>query len=293
MSVPAAGQSPAATTLRPGDDAASILQLSLLDSVWGRPVYSKVRQSISIFDKQMSGIGHYVRGGRGSGKLKFELRFSAHDHLNTLLQVCDGQRLLTIEDNGQQRTRVEVDLARIQAPLSRNYDSVTDPIVSMYLAVGGQAEVLRKLCQMYQWTYVRNGKVEKTPVWLLSGSLRTEPPQQRSLAEVDIRLFDENKSGLLPTHVEASIGTSDSEFPFWLHRLVQTRGPAEPSPSGRSFSIRVLTEWATPVAMTPDQLTSDIFHAPPAAGEQFSDETSRYLPPQPAFQAQLPAPLHH
>ncbi|MEZ6082137.1 MAG: hypothetical protein R3C56_42620 [Pirellulaceae bacterium] len=64
---------PIAATHSARQVAAQILQQSILQSVWGPPAYCVVRQSVTLFDKQLNGVGKYVRGGQGSGKLKFDL----------------------------------------------------------------------------------------------------------------------------------------------------------------------------------------------------------------------------
>ena len=105
----------------------------------------------------MSGEGGVVE------KLHFMLRFSAQEQLNTLLQVGDGQRLLTIEDIGDEKRRSEIDLGRIRPPLMLTQQSVANPVNSLYLAIGGQAEVLRKLCQQYEWIGVQEAKLAGFP----------------------------------------------------------------------------------------------------------------------------------
>lgn len=256
----------------------SILHEALLDSVWGKPVFSKVRQRISIFDKQMSGVGEYLRSGSGRGLLRFQLRFSAHDQLYSLLQICDGQRLLTIENNGDTTTRAEVDLSRVRSPLAFSNKSKADPVTSMYLAIGGQAETLRKLCQQYEWYAARNAKIGETPVWVLSGRLISKPPQIHALAETDKSLFADDKSVLVPTRAEVAIGTAESDFPFWLYSMVQTRSSSDSAAS--SHTMKVITEWPDPAPLPDDRLTPDLFHAPTSTGEPFSDETPLYLPPK-------------
>lgn len=266
------------------DVATQILQQSILQSVWGPPAYCVVRQSVTLFGKQLNGVGKYVRGGQGSGKLKFDLRMPAGDQINTLLQVSDGQRLLSIEAIGDVRRRTEVDLGKVRPRLVLTNESLRDPVVAMYLAIGGQAETLRKIYQKYEWVSVREGKLGDIPVWWLGGRVPPNPANVRSVAEVDNMMFAENNSGLLPTRIEIAIGKSDAPLPFWLYQMEQGRASDELSPLARSEKMRIVTEWATPIVLTADQMPASLFEPPPS-NEPLFDETDRYLPPATAVAA--------
>ncbi|MEZ6074508.1 MAG: hypothetical protein R3C56_02190 [Pirellulaceae bacterium] len=159
-----------------------------------------MRQSVTLFDKQLNGVGKYVRGGQGSGKLKFDLRMPAGDQINTLLQVSDGQRLLSIEAIGDVRRRTEVDLGKVRPRLVLTNESLRDPVVAMCLAIGGQAETLRKIYQKYDWVTVREGKLGDIPVLVARRSrFARSQIDIRFHCRVDNLMFVENNSGLLPT----------------------------------------------------------------------------------------------
>jgi hypothetical protein len=262
----------------PSEVANHILQQSLLQSVWGPPVHCVVRQSVQVFGKQTSGVGDFVRAGQGSGKLKFHLRMPAGKQLNSLLQVSDGQRLLAIESIGEHKRRTEVDLGKVRPRLVLTNESLRDPVVAMYLAIGGQAESLRKIYQQYEWTSVRDGRLGETDVWYVSGRVTQQPPLRHALAEVDLRLRDVNSSGLLPTKIQLIIGRENAAIPFWLYQVDQVRSENELEPTGRRTSMRITTEWAEPVVLDPQRLTSELFE-PPYSNEPLFDQTDRYLPP--------------
>ncbi|MCA9134504.1 MAG: hypothetical protein KDA45_15145, partial [Planctomycetales bacterium] len=284
------GPQPIPLSAPPSEVATQILHQAILQSVWGPPAYCAVRQSVQVFGKQLRGVGTYFRGGQGSGKLRFSLRLPAADQLNTLLQVSDGQRLLSIESIGETRRRTEIDLGKVRPRLILTNDSLRDPIVAMYLAIGGQAEALRKLYQQYGWVAVREGQLGEIDVWWLSGQLPPQPPRLRSVALADDQLFQENGSGLLPTKVQLAIGKQNSALPFWLYQVEQTRTLEELSPAGRSTQLRIITEWAEPMVLEAGQLTPQLFE-PPSSNEPLFDETSRYLPPAPAVAAGPPTDL--
>ncbi len=280
---------PIPVTQSPEQAANFILQQAILKSVWGPPAYCVVRQSMHIFGKELNGVGEFVRGGQGSGKLKFNLRMPAADQLNTLLQVSDGGRMLTIEAIGDLRRRTEVDLGKVRSPsrLVLTSESLGDPIIAMYLAIGGQAEALRKIYQQYRWVSVREGKIGEIEVWLLSGRVPPEPRTLRSQAEVDNQLFFENNSGLLPTKIEIAIGKSHAPLPYWLYQVEQSRTAEERSPHDRGAKMRILTEWSNPTLLTSAQLEPSLFELP-TSNEPLVDETHRYLPPATGV-ASLPA----
>lgn len=273
----------------PQEIASQILHEAILQSVWGPPAYCIVRQSVQVFGKQLNGVGEFVRGGQGSGKLKFNLRMPAGDQINTLLQVSDGQRLLSIEAIGDVRRRTEIDLGKVRGPprLNLTTDSLRDPVVAMYLAIGGQAEALRKIYQQYDWIAVREGRIGDVDVWLLSGRVPRQPTSQRSVAEVDNMLFSENNSGLLPTAIRVAIGKPDAALPYWLYQVDQARTAEELSPYSRSSKLRIVTEWSNPTPIAPDQLLPGLFE-PPSSNEPLFDETERYLPP-PVSVANIPS----
>ena len=275
---------PIQATISPQEAAARILQKSIWDSVWGPPTYCIVRQSVGMYGKEFNGQGHYVREGQGSGKLKYDLRMAAGNQINTLLQVSDGQRLLSIESIGDVRRRTEVDLGKVRDPdrLPLTDASYRDPVVAMYLAIGGQAELLRKIYQQYEWISVRDGHLGEIDVWLLSGKVPPQPIAVRSVAPVDNMLFADNNSGLLPTRIEVKIGKDNAPVPFWLYEVEQGRSAEEISPIGRDSKLRIFTEWANPKLLAKEQLPLNIFELPPS-NEQLFDETEKYLPPAPSM----------
>lgn len=263
------------------DIALQILFQSLHEAVWGPPALSEVRQSIQLGNHQMTGFGKYVRGGQGSGKLRMSLQLPAGDQMNTLLQVSDGELLVTQELIGGVSQRSRVDLGKVRERLVFTTDSPNDPAVAMYLAIGGQAEVLRKLCQQYNWIKVEEGTLGSEPVWWLTGKLANEPPLVRALAEVDTALFIPNQSALLPTDALVAIGRREASVPFWLFQIEQFRSSEGVTDLGHRAQLSVATEWASPTRLTTAQLTADLFESK-LANEHFVEETKLYLPPSPA-----------
>ncbi len=285
---PAATMKPpeAAVALSPQDLAFQILHRSLHESVWGPPAMCDIRQSIQLFDKRMSGFGTYVRGGQGTGKLKVNLQFPAGEHMNNLLQVSDGQRMQTIEQIGGKSRVTVIDLGKIRERLIITTESLGDPVIAMHLAIGGQAEVLRKLCQQYEWTQVREGKHGDVDVWWLSGRLTYSPPPIHASAQIDLQLFVEKQTGILPTQIHVAIGRQESAIPFWLYQVEQSRTHPPESKTVSTSDLYVNTEWAEPDLLA--QPPSPDYFQPGASNGPAQEETSTYLPPPMATATQPP-----
>lgn len=271
----------------PNEMASLILHWALHEAVWGPPAACTVRQQIEIFGHRLNGFGKYVRGGQGSGKLKLILQFPAGDSMNSLFQVSDGQRFHSVEDIGGKRKRTVVDLDKVRKRLGfLTNDSLNDPVVAMYLAVGGQAEEIRKICQQYSWYDVQIGKKEEREVWIISGKLTKEPPAIRALAKTDKILFSE--TGLTPTDIRVYIGKSkesDDDLPFWLYRVEHRR-----TDSSSESQLQLVTEWAQPTRPPESALGPEFFQAQPN-NEPIFEETEDYLPPpMNVAQTNLPYP---
>ncbi len=270
--------SPIPASRTPQEIALQILFKSLHEAVWGQPVLSDVRQTIQLHGHQMTAFGKFVRGGRGEGKLRMSLQIPAGDQMNSLLQVSDGDLLVTQELIGSISQRSRVDLEKVRERLVFTSDSPNDPVIAMYLAIGGQAEVLRKLCQQYRWVKVEEGMLASEPVWWLTGVLAVEPPLVRALSEVDNGLFSPNQSALLPTDAIVAIGRREASIPFWLFQIEQFRSSDEVTDLRHRAQLSVATEWASPTRLSPAQLTEDLFESK-LANEYFAEETKLYLPP--------------
>lgn len=280
---------PIPTTRSPQDLGAEILHQAIHESVWGMPVACDIRQTIELYGRKMTGFGKYVRGGRGSGRLRMSLQLPAGDQMNSLLQVSDGELLYSLETIGDDSTRTRVDLAKVRERLIITTESLNDPVIAMYLAIGGQAELLRKLYQQYEWTNVEEGELGGTPVWWLTGKLASNPPQRRPVAEIDLQLFVENQSALLPTDVILAIGKSDTPVPYWLMQVEQFRSAQRVSPLGYKSQLSISTEWANPTPLNPSQLIPSLFESK-TSNEVFQEENRLYLPPS-ATTASLPGGL--
>lgn len=270
---------PIPATPSPHEIGLQILHRTLHESVWGQPVVCDVRQSSSIFNRKMTGFGKYVRGGQGSGRMRFSMQIPAGDQMNSLLQVSDGELLYSASSIGDQANRTRIDLGKIRERLVITTDSINDPEIAMYLAVGGQAELLRNLCQNYQWTKVTKGKLDQIDVWWLTGELDRDILCPRAAAEIDVQIRGQNQSGLMPTEARLAVSRANAEVPFWLYQADLRRSAQPPElPYGNRSGLSILTEWPNPVAVPTEKLASETFEAQ-STNDPFSEETGLYLPP--------------
>ncbi|MEZ6133748.1 MAG: hypothetical protein R3C53_02445 [Pirellulaceae bacterium] len=266
----------------PQEIGTKILHQSLHAAVWGPPALCEVHQTVELYGHKMSGFGKYVRGGQGSGKLRMSLQLPAGDQMNSLLQVSDGELLYTLETIGSVAKRTRVDLGKVRERLVITTQSLHDPVVAMYLAIGGQAELLRKLCQQYEWIKVEAGKLDDQPVWWLTGKLAASPPTTvRALAEIDQLLFVQNQSALLPTEVILAVGRQEANLPYWLFQVEQFRPADLVTPLGYKAKLSIVTEWANPILLSPSQITPELFESK-STDDVFDEENKLYLPPETA-----------
>lgn len=255
----------------------NLVHIALRQAIWGEGMTCKIRQRTTLFDKQLVSYGGYAHAGQGTGQLKMHVRLATEKRINTLLEVSDGRVMYSTQHIGETVQRSRVDLNRIREYLGPiTTASLSDPVIAMYLAVGGQAELLRKLAQQYRWTHVQAGQLGDVDVWLLTGELATEPPPLRAFAEIDQLLFQPSIAKLLPTKVQIAIGKG-KPFPYWLYQVGQAR---EVCLEGTKSTTRLsmFLEFTEPALLrnaSPELFQSD------ASEETIVEETRRYLPPTP------------
>ena len=103
-----------------------------------------------MFGQQMIGIGQYSHGGGGDGAVKTVMRFSGGKGQSTFVQVSDGRLLWSIASDGTPPKRVYLDRVR-QSLGGTARTPQSGGSVSLYLAIGGQAELFRTLYHRYRW----------------------------------------------------------------------------------------------------------------------------------------------
>lgn len=293
----------------PAEDARLLMERALLSGVWGPPVHCRIRQEITLLDQRLHGVGLYARGRSGLGEMKMTLKIVAGDHLNVLHQVSDGRMLHTLQiqtplhaarqarsaNDARTPARAEaetrttegwrVDLGRVRQYLGGfTEQDCVDPQVALHLAIGGQNEKLRALCQQYRWITVQPGKLTQPgnlgeiDVWWLRGERATEPGPLRGLAEIDSSLAGADSAGLAPDHAKIAIGRS-VPLQFWLYHVEESRRAKTHGDGPKGYSLVSKIDYYQPVIQEmPPAMFSDP-EAYASSVERIVDETRRYLPP--------------
>lgn len=265
---------PIRTSDLPPEVAFPILHRALHEAVWGPPVRCQIHQEISLNSQRMIGTGDYLRGGQG--RLVMRLKLAAGNHLNNLLQVSDGDLLYTEQEVAGQTMISRVDLGRVRERLTITTDTLNDPTIALYLAIGGQAELLRQLCQQYQWEQVSAGELNGVPVWRLRGKLTKQAVSIRAQAPIDSR--QEDHFPTRPTEVLIAIGREDAPVPFWLYEVQQRRTKEEAAAVSYAAELSMKIGFEKPMPPSGADLSVDLFQFR-LGDEHFTDETIRYLPP--------------
>ncbi len=266
--------------------ASQLMINALLQAVWGEGRRCHVKQRIALFDREMVGFGQYAHAGGGTGKLKMSLRFAAGDQLNSFSQVSDGKLLHTTNIMGDKVERRRVDIGKVHefVPISKAY--FEDPVITMYLAIGGQGEILRKLCQQYRWFDVQVDRIGDDDVWLLKGEAAKEPVRVRAFAPIDSLLDHKSKTGLLPTYVRVALGRA-APNQLWLFRVEQWK--ANPMAAvGDSSPLNAVIEFVQPEIdkNLPPRMFEDASFA--SSSDPITDETDKYVPPPPTTAGRAP-----
>jgi hypothetical protein len=266
-------------------DPEAVVRRAIWQAVWGDPVASRVRQRISMYGKELVGVGSYCHAGKGSNKLKWQMRFAAADAVTNYLQISDGRLLWTsqqVEEKIQVK-RVDLDPIRERIGSVRESD-LANPLLAMELAVGGQAELLRSLYHRYDWESAVPTKIDQQPVWLLTGEIRRQAPIPSARAPIDQAMLSESKTGLLPQRVRLALGRTE-QFPFFPYRIEYfRRKEAEGNATWEQLTVVEFFEVSTPVSLEPELFQYEVRETV----EAIQDETANYLPASPLHLTRQP-----
>ncbi len=209
-------------------DPNQLVLQALQRAVWGKSLTCRVQQKTNLFDDQMIGLGQYLHVGEGNGQVKLVMRFSTGKSQSTFIQVSDGRLLWSKTNDGTPPKRVYLD--RVRSSLGsavRNADSSAN--ASIYLAIGGQAELLRGLYHRYRWFKIFSAELEGQNVWQLVGTLRTSMPEPNAMTLIDTRMVTSEPNPLVPSDVRLTLvrGTAADLVPLrleYFRRELDERG---------------------------------------------------------------------
>ncbi len=259
-------------------DPEAVVRRAIWQAVWGEPIASRVRQKISMFGKELVGVGSYCHAGKGTSKLKWQMRFASAEAVTNYLQISDGRLLWTSQqvDERIEVNRVDLDPIRERIGAVRESD-LSNPLLAMELAVGGQAELLRSLYHRYDWESAVPAKLDQQPVWLLTGEIRQQPPIPAARAPIDQAMQSASQTGLLPERVRLALGRTE-QFPFFLHRIEYFK---KKEADGNTFwdpiTVIEFFEVSAPEALEPELFQYEVRDTV----EAIQDDTSKYLPASP------------
>jgi|GEM_PF-4442009 len=268
-----------------GLDPEAVVRRAIWQAVWGEPIASRVRQKISMFGKELVGVGSYCHAGKGTSKLKWQMRFASAEAVTNYLQISDGRLLWTSQqvDERIEVNRVDLDPIRERIGVVRESD-LSNPLLAMELAVGGQAELLRSLYHRYDWESAVPAKLDQQPVWLLTGEIRQQPPIPAARAPIDQAMQSASQTGLLPERVRLALGRTE-QFPFFLHRIEYFK--KKEADGNTLWEPRTVIEFFEVSA--PRALEAELFqYEVRDTVEAIQDDTSKYLPASPLHLTRQP-----
>lgn len=268
-----------------GLDPEAVVRRAIWQAVWGEPIASRVRQKISMFGKELVGVGSYCHAGKGTSKLKWQMRFASAEAVTNYLQISDGRLLWTSQQVNEriEVNRVDLDPIRERIGVVRESD-LSNPLLAMELAIGGQAELLRSLYHRYDWETAVPAKLDQQPVWLLTGEIRKMPPIPAARAPIDQAMQSASQTGLLPERVRLALGRTE-QYPFFLHRIEYfKKKEADGNTLWEPITVIEFFEVSAPEALEPELFQYEVRDTV----EAIQDDTSKYLPASPLHLTRQP-----
>ena len=270
-SVPTLPPQPPQTTVVTIDPNLLVLK-AIYQSVWGPPLACKVYQSSRAFDQQVIVSGEYKASGLGTGQFRYTARVSSGETTLDTVQVSDGRLMYTQIGLDEPPRRVNLDKVR-QSIGNAIHQAGERPEVSVYLAVGGQPELLRNLYHRYFWYKAVTGQIRGVDVWQLVGRLRTERPKLFGNAVLDTQnMGSPELSSNLPTEVRLTLSTA--YFPYmveYFRRIKRLDGQPDRI---ELLSVLEHSEFSTAVTI----LDKDFVFKVQDSVDKIDDETTIYLP---------------
>lgn len=269
--VPSQPPQPTVVTIDPN----LLVLKAIYQSVWGPPHACKVYQSSHAFDQQVIVSGEYKSSGLGTGQFRYTARVSSGETTLDTVQVSDGRLMYTQVGLDESPRRVNLDKIR-QSIGNAIHQSGERPEVSLFLAVGGQPELLRNLYHRYFWYKAVTGQIRGIDVWQLVGRLRTERPKIYGNSSLDTQNMGiPEPSSNLPTEVRLTLGRSASAayFPYMIEYFRRIKRQDGQPDSIELLSVLEHSEFNTAVTI----LDKDFVFNGQAVGK-IDDETQIYVP---------------
>jgi hypothetical protein len=267
-------------------DPNQLVLLAVERAVWGPSLACQIHQNSVWGQHKVNAEGKYWHTGGGAGQFKMEMMLDAADQKTNFLQVSDGRLVWTNLGKDEAPRRVYLD--RIRESLGGWVRKPgLQPEISLYLAVGGQAEALRCLYHRYRWFRVVSGIDDQgREVWQLVGTIRSEPPTPSAQTPIDNVLFSDTPPAEVPTDVRLTLGRDEKRYLF-PYKVDYYRREKSETGSPSKF-VRVSTIEYSDIE-SPIEVGADFFdYRVSDDADQIQDETKEYMPLNPQAFLKLP-----
>lgn len=260
-------------------DPNQLVLSAIHQAVWSQqPIAFKVHQKSLVYDQLVIVSGEYKASGAGTGQFRYTARVSSGETTLDTIQVSDGRLMHTQIGIDEPPKRVIIDQVR-QALGNAIYYAEDRPDVSIYLAVGGHAEMLRNLYHRYFWYAAKAGTIEGVDVWQLVGRLRIEPPKFAGNAPIDQQnLAAPPADSNVPTEVRLTLGRSVAQpyFPYSVEYFKRV-----PSEDGKTLVPKTVSKlvYSEPTSCTVSE--KDFEYRVPDNVVKIDSASALYLPTTP------------
>lgn len=261
-------------------DPNALVFAAMRELVWGKSFACSLRQQTVIGSEKTLALGDYWHAGQGSGQFKMTMRFTVNESVTELIQSSDGRAMRTYFGPSKPLRSVNIDRIRQSIGLFPRRDADSD-VQTLYLAVGGVAEVMRTLYNRYRWSEVYAGWIQEESVWQLIGTLRTEPPRIAGLTQVDQENYSSAASPMVPTDVRLTLHRSDTAkfIPIRIEYFRREELEDAELEKTRSTLLPVSTIEYRELTL-PFETASEMFrYTGLEDADQILDETANFLPP--------------
>lgn len=260
-------------------DPNQLVLSAIHQAVWSaQPISCKVHQKSLAYNQLVIVSGEYKACGSGTGQFRYTARVSSGETTLDTIQVSDGRLMHTQIGVDEPPKRVIIDQVR-QALGNAIYYADDRPEVSIYLAIGGHAELLRNLYHRYIWYAAKAGTIDGVDVWQLVGRLRNEAPKLAGNAPVDQQnVAAPPADSNVPTEVRLTLGRSVAlpYFPYCIEYFRRVPGEDGKTLVAKAVSKLVYSE---PTATTVSE--KDFVYRVQDNVVKIDSATALYLPSSP------------
>ncbi|MEQ1826016.1 MAG: hypothetical protein ABL921_08715 [Pirellula sp.] len=256
-------------------DPNQLLLHAIHQAVWGPAMTYKVHQQVHAYDQDVVVSGEYKTAGGGSGQFRYTARISSGETTVDTIQVSDGRLMYTQMGSKEPPKRVIIDQIRNDLG-NAIHQAANQPEMSIYLAIGGQPELLRNLYHRYRWYKAMAKQVNGIDVWQLVGKLRTERPKIAGNTELDaMSMSPLPADSSVPTEVILTLGRSASlpYFPYQIDYLRRIH-----SKDGEPASLKLVSRLSHSDPVPTNVSEKDFFFKVLDSVDRIDNDTATYRP---------------